>query len=236
MTEPNPSSRDTWGFPVQHPEPGQKATFLTYLRSRFVTGALVAFPLAVTIFFGRFLFGLLDRWSYPISQKLVGYPIPGAGALLAVLLVFALGMLAHNVLGRRILRVGERLISRVPVIRPIYTGAREITRAFGADRTKAFRRVVLIPFPTQGVWSIGFLTNEFDADTGAGSQRMISVFMPTTPNPTTGFYMLLPAAMAIESHLTVEEAVRLVISGGLLSPDPGRFFALPASDPGQPTP
>jgi uncharacterized membrane protein len=234
MTEPSPSSRDTWGFPVQHPEPGQKTTFLAYLRSRFVTGALVAFPLAVTIFFGRFLFGLLDRWSYPISQKLVGYPVPGAGALLAVLLVFALGMLAHNVLGRRILRFGEKLISRVPVIRPIYTGAREITRAFGADRTKAFRRVVLIPFPTQGVWSIAFLTNEFDADTGAGPVRMISVFMPTTPNPTTGFYMLLPASMARESYLTIEEAARMVISGGLLAPDPSRVIAPPRTTSGEP--
>jgi uncharacterized membrane protein len=227
MTDPNPTSRDTWGIPVRHPEPGQKASFIAYMRSRFITGALVAFPLAVTIFFGRFLFGLLDRWSYPISQRLVGYPIPGAGALLAILLIFALGMLAHNMIGRRILRFGERLISRVPVLRPVYMGAREVTRVLGTDRTKDFRRVVVVPFPTREILSIAFLTNEFELDGPRGRERWASVFMPTTPNPTTGFYMLVPAELIKDSSLTVEEAVKMVISGGLLSPDPTRIFAPP---------
>lgn len=225
MTEPDRSSHETWGIPIKLPEPGQKTSAIAYLRSRFVTGVLVAFPLVVTIFFGRFLFGLLDRWSYPISRKLVGFPIPGAGALLAILLIFALGMLAHNIIGRRILRFGERLISRVPVLRPIYMGAREVTRVLGTDRTKDFRRVVAIPFPSREILSIAFLTNEFELEGPRGREPWVSVFMPTTPNPTTGFYMLVPAELVRDSSLGVEEAVKMVISGGLLSPDPSRIFA-----------
>ena len=226
MTEPDSyPSHDTWGIPIKLPEPGQKTSVVAYLRSRFITGALVAFPLAVTIFFGRFLFGLLDRWSYPISQKLVGYAIPGAGALLAVILIFGLGMLAHNMIGRRILRFGERLISRVPVLRPVYMGAREVTKVLGTDRTKNFRRVVVIPFPNRDILSIAFLTNEFELDGPRGREPWASVFMPTTPNPTTGFYLLIPAELVRDSGLSVEEAVKMVISGGLLAPDPGRIFA-----------
>jgi len=215
---------DSFGFPVSRPEPGKHVGPLGYLRSRFITGILVAFPLVVTIFFGRFIFNLFDRWSYPITARLFGFSVPGAGAALAIVLIFLLGVVAHNVLGRRILHVGERVLARVPVLRAVYNAAREVTRAFGRDRSQGFRRVVLVPFPSPGVWSVAFLTGEFELPTEAGPQVMVAVFMPTTPNPTTGFYCAYSKDDVRFTDISIEEALRSVISGGLATPEPTRLF------------
>jgi uncharacterized membrane protein len=215
---------DTLGFLVTPPHPDKKLTIMGFLRSRFLTGVLVSLPLVVTLFFGRFLFNLLDRWSYPISNRLFGFPVYGVGAALAIILVFALGMLAHNVLGRRMLRFGEKVIARVPVLRSVYLGTREMTRAFGGDRTKSFLRVALVPFPLPDVYAIAFITAEFEQMTAEGPKRMVTAFMPTTPNPTTGFFMLYPADQVRSTGLTVDEAARMVISGGILAPDPRKIM------------
>lgn len=218
---PNPDRMsDSMGLPVTRPVPGRPPGLVAYLRSRFITGVLVALPLVITLFFARFLFNLLDRWSYPITERLVGHPIPGAGAGLALILVFTLGVLAHNVFGRRILHFGEAIIARVPVLNSVYLGSREVTRAFSSDRTKSFRRVVLIPYPLEGSWAIAFVTVEFTTSTPSGPCPMVSVFMPSTPNPTTGFYMIFPESMVRDTDLSVEEAARMVISGGILAPPP----------------
>lgn len=211
---------DSMGLPVAQPDPQRRSSFVAYLRARLITGVLVALPLVITLFFARFLFNLLDRWSYPISERLVGHPIPGAGAVLAILLVFFLGVLAHNVFGRRVLRFGEAIIARVPLLNSVYMGSREVTRAFSSDRTKSFRRVVLIPYPVEGAWAVAFVTAEFHTSSPQGQMPMISVFMPSTPNPTTGFYMIYPEHMVRDTELTVEEAARMVISGGILAPPP----------------
>ena len=143
-----------------------------------------------------------------------------------------LGILGHNVIGRRFLKLGERLLARVPLLRPIYVGAREVTRAFSHDRTKGFRRVVLVPFPLEDVWVVAFLTGEFETTSDEGPRRMASVFMPTTPNPTTGFYMLYPIEKVRSTAISVEEAVRMVISGGLVAPDPRRIMTPAPGSPG----
>lgn len=227
MKEKRDPLNDSHFLPMAHLEPDTRLTLMSFLRSRLVTGALIAFPLVVSIFFGKFIFALLDSWSYPISERLFGKPVPGAGAGLAVVFIFGLGILGHNVLGRRLLKLGERIVARVPLVRPIYLGAREITRAFSADRTKSFRRVVLVPFPLEDVWVVAFLTGELETASDEGPRRYASVFMPTTPNPTTGFYMLVPMEKVRDTAISVEEAVRMVISGGLVSPAPHKIMALP---------
>jgi uncharacterized membrane protein len=215
---------DTLSYLLRRPSPEKRPTVVGVLRSRFITGVLVALPLVVTAFFARFLFNLLDRWSYPLSAYLFGRPVYGVGAGLAILLIFVLGVLAHNVLGRRLLLLGDKLLGKVPVLRAVYTGTREVTRAFSGDRTKNFRRVVLVPFPIDGAYVMGFQTGEFDVDMPEGRRRMVSVFFPTTPNPTTGFYLVYPVEKVVLSNLAVEEAVRVVISAGLVAPDPQRLF------------
>ncbi len=218
---------DPMGLPLGAPETAKKLTFFGYLRARFVAGLLVSFPLVVTLFFGRFLFDLIDRWADPISRQLFHRAVPGLGAAVFVLGVFLLGVLAHNVLGRRILQFGERLFARIPVLRAVYTGTREVTRAFAGNRTKSFRRVVLIPFPNENVWAVAFATTEFEESTPDGPRRQIAVFMPTTPNPTTGFFLVYPEAAVRATDMSVEEAIRMVISGGLVSAGQGRVFPPP---------
>lgn len=222
------------GLPIRFPEPGKRHGFLGFLRNRLVTGLLVAFPLVVTIFFGRFLFDLVDRWADPISMQLFERRIPGVGTALFVIVIFVLGVLAHNVLGRRVLRIGDKIFARIPILRSIYLGTREVTRAFAGERAKSFRRVVLIPFPYDGVWSIAFVTGEFEEATPDGPRRLISVFMPTTPNPTTGFFLVYPETSLRTTNLSVEEALRLVISGGLVSATQDRVFPRSSPGPGQP--
>ena len=194
---------ETWGLPIRRPEPGKKTTFFGFLRARFVTGLLVAFPLVVTMFFGRFLFDLIDRWADPISQQLFNRPVPGFGAAIFVLGIFLLGVLAHNVLGRRVLHWGEKIFARIPVLRAVYTGTREVTRAFASNRSRSFRRVVLVPFPAADVWGVAFVTGEFDEHTPEGKRRVVTVFMPTTPNPTTGFFLVYPANAVKATDLSV---------------------------------
>ncbi len=217
-------SHDTIGIPLRRPNPGQKQTPMGYLRSRLITGTLVAFPVVVTLFFARFIFNLLDRWVDPIMIRLFERQFVGVGAAVAVVLVFILGMLAHNVLGRRLIRFGDRVVSRIPVISAIYTGAREVTKAFSGDRTKNFRRVVLVPFAHAEAYVAAFVTAEFDAEGPLGRERMVAVFLPTTPNPTTGFYLVYPARLVRNTSLSIEEAARMVISGGLVAPDPDRMW------------
>ena len=219
---------ETMGLPIRRPEPGKKTTLFGFLRSRFVTGLLVSFPLVVTMFFGRFMFDLIDRWADPISQRLFDRIVPGFGSAIFVIGVFLLGVLAHNVLGRRVLHWGEKVFARIPVLRAVYTGTREVTRAFASNRSKSFRRVVLVPFPAADVWGVAFVTGEFDEQTSAGPRRVVTVFMPTTPNPTTGFFLVYPAASVKETDLTVEEALRMVISGGLVNATQSRLFPTPA--------
>ncbi len=223
------------GLPIRFPEPGKRPGFLGYLRNRLVTGLLVAFPLVVTIFFGRFLFGLVDRWADPISMYVFERRIPGVGAALFVLLIFVLGVLAHNVLGRRVLRIGDKIFARIPILRSIYLGTREVTRAFAGDRAKSFRRVVLVPFPYETVWAMAFVTGEFEDEekTPDGPRRLVSVFMPTTPNPTTGFFLVYPESSIRPTDLSVEEGLRMVISGGLVSATQDRIFLRSLPGPGK---
>ncbi len=190
-----------------------------HLRTRLLVGLLVALPLVVTIFFGRFMFELLDRWFRPISRHVFGFPIPGAGLILFLLALYLLGVLATNVLGSRFLRLLERWITRVPAVGPVYQGARQITEAFQLRGAERFRRVVLVEFPGPGLRSIGFVTQEeVRLDPRSDSSRVL-VFVPTTPNPTTGFLIAVARQDAIPLDLEVEDGVKLVITGGLLLPE-----------------
>lgn len=205
-------------------EAGKKLTVWGFVRARFVTGVLVGLPLVITLFFGRLLFNLFDRWADPIMVAAFGRTVPGVGAGVAIVFIFLLGVLAHNVIGSKILQMGDNLMTRVPVLRPIYRGAREVTRALGADRSRQFRRVVLAPFPYPGCWSVAFVTGEFERAGTGGTERLVTVYMPTTPNPTTGFFIVYPLDQLRETGLSVEEAIRMVISGGLVMPHPDQFL------------
>jgi uncharacterized membrane protein len=200
------------------PDERRRRGVASWLRRRFAVGFLVAFPLVVTIFFARFIFGLLDRWFRPISERLFGVQIPGLGFMLFVVAMFVLGVIATNILGGRLLDLFERWIARLPLLSPIYQGARQITEAIQIRGTTDFRKVVLIEFPRVGMKSVGFVTREFAYPTRFCPEACALVFVPTTPNPTTGFLVAIPQRELEVLDITVEHGVKLLISGGLIIP------------------
>jgi uncharacterized membrane protein len=189
-----------------------------WVRNRLLVGFMVAFPLVVTIFFGRFIFGLMDRWFRPISDRLFGQPLVGVGMVVSLLVLFLLGIAATNVLGARLLSFFEKRITGVPLLSPIYQGARQITEAIQLHDAAEFRRVVVLPFPNQNVRSLGFVTRDFRGATAFGEEATALVFVPTTPNPTSGFLVAVKQADLTTLDISVEEGVKLIISGGLLTP------------------
>jgi uncharacterized membrane protein len=192
--------------------------FGRWMRRRFAVGFLVVFPLVITLFFARFIFGLLDRWFRPISERLFGVEIPGIGFVLFMIVLFALGVIATNILGGRVLDSVERRIARVPLLSPVYQSARQITEAIQIRGNTDFRKVVLLDFPRSGLRSVGFVTREFSGATVFSAEPSALVFVPTTPNPTTGFLVALPQRELEVLPISVEQGVKLLISGGLLTP------------------
>jgi uncharacterized membrane protein len=213
--------RDGFFRRLAEPEPegpSQRRSIVRWIRRRFVVGFLVVFPLVITVFFARFIFGLLDRWFLPISERIFGVEIPGIGFMIFVVVLFVLGILATNILGGRLLDLIERRISRFPLLSPIYQGARQITEAIQIRGTTDFRKVVLLDFPRAGLKSVGFVTREFSHPTRFCDEPSALVFVPTTPNPTTGFLVALPQRELEVLDISVEQGVKLLISGGLLTP------------------
>jgi uncharacterized membrane protein len=189
-----------------------------WIRRRFAVGFLVVLPMVITLFFARFIFRLLDEWFLPISERIFGVEIPGIGFILFVIALFILGILATNILGGRMLDFFERSVAGIPLLSPIYQGARQITEAIQIRGTTDFRKVVMLDFPRDGLRSIGFVTREFAGATAFCDEPSALVFVPTTPNPTTGFLVALPQRELEVLDITVEQGVKLLISGGLLTP------------------
>ena len=203
--------------PGRHPD-GRRRGFGSWLRRRFVVGFLVALPLVVTLFFARFLFQLFDRWFRPVSHQLFGREIPGLGLLLVLAVMLLLGVIATNVVGGRLLAALERLFARVPLLSPIYQSARQVTEAIQISDTAKFRKVVLIEFPGPGLTSVGFVTSETGVPTSLFPEPAYLVFVPTTPNPTTGFLVTVPQRSVTVLDIPVEDGVKMVMSGGLVVP------------------
>jgi uncharacterized membrane protein len=207
------------------------------LRRMLVTGILILIPVAVTVFVLVQIFRFMDGIFAPLVSRLLGRAlgaeapvhIPGLGVLLTFLLILLLGWLSTNVAGRRLLRSFERVLLRLPVAKSIYGATKGILDTVSKNQTEAFKRVVLIEYPKKDLFALGFVTG--GARWGEINERLgdlLLVFVPTTPNPTSGFLLLVPRNEAIDLPITVEEGVRMVISGGILLP------ALPPANRPQP--
>ncbi len=208
------------------------------LRRTLLAGLLILVPLALTVFVLRELFQLLDGIFAPLVNRLLAAAldrpeihVPGLGLLLTVICVLLLGWLSRS----RLVHSMENLIRRIPVAKSIYGSTKGILEIIAQDQTEAFKRVVLIEYPKANIFAIAFVTS--GARWGELDERLddlLLVFVPTTPNPTSGFLLLVPREEAVEMPISVEEGVRMVISGGILLPDlnnPGRVVS---RAPGQP--
>lgn len=195
------------------------------LRRYLIAGLLVWLPLAATVFIIRMVIGLLDKTMLllPLEYRpeaLFGFSIPGMGLILSIIILIVTGMLAANLIGRRLVESWENILGRIPLVRSVYNAFKQISSTLLDSTGKSFRKVVLVEYPKEGIWSLGFLTNEHVVvATPAVTDEMAAVFIPTTPNPTSGFLVAMSKNAVQELDMTVEEGFKFIISIGVIIPE-----------------
>jgi uncharacterized membrane protein len=192
------------------------------LRRYFLVGLVVLAPAGVTVVVLRWIFERLDAILGGPIQAAIGFRIPGLGFILLGLVVLVVGWVVHQAIGLRLLRAWNETLVKFPVAGRLYNAASQIVQSVISDKSRIFKRTVLVPFPTDGVWSVGFVTNEqAPVMSLIVGQPCVNVFVPTTPNPTSGLLMVVPRSRIIETDIAIEEAMKFVISAGAVSPSGG---------------
>ena len=208
-------------------------TTLRHVRTNFVRGLLIVLPTIITLWLLRIFFGVVSGNLTPVVLRALDaagitrigdvharFFAPVIGLLLTVWFIYLIGLLAANLVGQRVLRWVEGGILKIPFVKSIYGGARQLLDAFGSGANGTFSRVVLVEYPRVGVWTLGFVTSEVRSEMplGEGSVSAVMVFFPTTPNPTSGWLAVVPEREIMEIDLTIEEGVKLIVSGGIVTP------------------
>ena len=194
------------------------------IRGYFFAGLLVIVPLGVTLFVITAILRLIDRLLTIIPPKFhpetyLPFKIPGLGLVLALALIMITGILVKNYIGRRVVAFGEYILSGIPLVRPVYVAVKQVIQAMFGDTPYAFKRAILVEYPRKGVWAIAFVTGKtYEEIAEKTKKKTINVFLPTTPNPTSGFYLVIPEEDTIPLDITVEDAFKLLISGGVVEP------------------
>lgn len=194
------------------------------LRKYFISGLLVWLPIWVTLLVIKFLVDLLSKSLLLLPHRfqpdvLLGVHIPGVGVIITVLVIVLTGLFVGNFIGSRLVAFGDALMARIPVVRSVYTGVKQVTQTLFTPGGQSFRKVLLVEYPCRGVWSIAFQTGEVGKEINAKvKETMVSYFIPTTPNPTSGFLMMAPRSQVIELDMTVDQALKMVISLGVVQP------------------
>jgi uncharacterized membrane protein len=184
-------------------------------RSKLFAGLATLLPLYLTYVVIKFLFESLEKMSGPILKQF-GLDIPGLGIILTIVLIYVLGLIVTNFLGKKIFNIGESIVKRVPIVNMIYTTLKQITDTFTKGTSDAFEGVVYIQYPRKGLWTMAFISGE---SKNKNDIPYYHLFVPTTPNPTSGFFLMIPQADAIPTGMNVEEGLKTIISGGLLAPN-----------------
>jgi len=185
------------------------------LRRQFLTGILVIVPIGATILILVWIFTTIDNILQPAVRSVWGHTIPGVGFGITIVLIYLVGIIASNVGGRRLIHYGESLLAKVPVFRLLYSGIKQILESFSAPGKAGFLQVVLVEFPRKGMMTIGFVTNESSDESG---KKLLNIFIPTSPNPTSGFLQIAGEAEVIRTNISVDDALKMVVSGGKVSP------------------
>jgi uncharacterized membrane protein len=206
----------------------KRVTARLRLRNYFLTGIVVAAPISITIYLTWTFIEWVDGWAKPLIPRdynpdtYLPFSVPGVGLLFAFVLITLLGFLTANLVGRTIVTYGESLLDRMPLVRNLYRGLKQIFHTALSESSRSFQKVGLIEYPRKGLWAIIFVSTDAKgevADRLADNGKMLSVFLPTTPNPTSGFLLYVPEADVIMLDMSVEEAAKQVISAGLVSPE-----------------
>jgi uncharacterized membrane protein len=198
------------------------------MKKIFTTGLLTLMPLAITIYVFYLVFSFLDNLVGDMIEAVFNYRLPGIGFAAGMLLILLVGFIASNIIGSRLINYGDKLLQRLPLARSIYVSAKQIIDAFTVQGKNAFQKVVLLEYPRKDLYVIGFVTGtskgEIQEKTHA---ETLNIFVPTTPNPTSGMLILAPRQEVIELEMTVEEGMKVIVSGGLFSPANEKKILLP---------
>lgn len=207
---------------------GQKIkvkTIMSLLRRYFFSGLLVLLPILLTFLVISFIVDLLNHSLELLPagyqpQAVLGYEIPGVGVLLSVLIVFFTGMISSNFIGRHIMSWGEKMLSQVPFVSPVYQATKQVLQTLFSSESRSFRHVCLVEYPRKGIWTVAFETGDPSSaiKSRSDSEDLISVFIPTTPNPTSGFLIFVSRADTKPLTISVDDALKLVISLGVVQP------------------
>ncbi|MEE9583758.1 MAG: DUF502 domain-containing protein [Dehalococcoidales bacterium] len=188
------------------------------MRKHFLAGILVVVPLAIAVLILVWVFTAIDDVLQPIIKGIFGRPVPGLGFGVAIVLVYIVGIIASNFIGKRVIRFGESLLERVPMFRQLYTGAKQVVHGLsgaGVDKA-AFREVVFVEFPREGMKTIAFVTNELLDKSG---KKLLMIFIPTAPIPTSGYFEIVTEDKITRTDISVDEAMGMIISSGMIMPD-----------------
>lgn len=221
----------TTPFEAERRKPG----LFSRLRASFLTGIVVIAPVALTIWLIWTIMGWIDGFVLPLvpsrfnPEQYIGINLRGVGVIFFLVFTVFVGWVAKGLIGRSLIRFAEGLVERMPVVRSIYSGVKQIAETIFAQSERNFETACLIQYPRKGIWAIGFISTDARgevADRAETMGKLISVFVPTTPNPTSGFLLFFPQEDVIELDMSIEDAAKLVISAGLVYPN--------AKDPTQP--
>lgn len=204
------------------------------MRKYFITGLLILVPLAITAWVLNLVISTMDqsllfvpeRWQ---PRTLFGFDIPGLGTMLTILIVFVTGLLTSNLVGNYVVRMWEKVLQRIPVVNSLYSSVKQVSDTLFSSSGNAFRKAVLIPYPHQNAWTIAFLTGVPGGDVKnhlVGDY--VSVYVPTTPNPTSGFFLMLARSDVVELDMSVDAALKYIVSMGVVAPEHVPAVILPA--------
>ncbi|WGW02844.1 DUF502 domain-containing protein [Tropicibacter oceani] len=208
-------------------EPKRPGMF-SRLRSSFLTGLVVIVPVSLTIWLVWTLVGWVDGFVLPLvpdrfnPEQYIGINLRGVGVIFGLVFTIIIGWVAKGLIGRSLIRFAEGLVGRTPVVRSIYSGIKQIAETVFAQSERSFEKACLIEYPRKGIWAVAFISTETKGEVAEKAQTMgglVSVFVPTTPNPTSGFLLFFPKEDVIELDMTIEDAAKLVISAGLVYPN-----------------
>ncbi|MEM5345955.1 DUF502 domain-containing protein [Paraburkholderia azotifigens] len=196
----------------------------TTLKSVFLTGLLVLVPLAITLWVLGLIIGTMDQTLLLLPrswqpERVLGFRLPGLGAVLTLAFIFVVGLLTQNFVGQKLVGWWELIVARIPVVGPIYTSVKQVSDTLLSSSGNAFRKALLIEYPRKGSYTIGFLTGIPGGDVvNHLKEDHVSVYVPTTPNPTSGFFLMVPKAEVIELDMTVDAALKYIVSMGVVAP------------------
>lgn len=195
------------------------------MRKYFITGLLILVPLAITAWVLHAVISTMDQslLLLPVEwrpEALIGFKIPGLGAVLTILIIFVTGLLTKNFIGNYVVAAWEALLNRIPIVNSIYSSVKQVSDTLFSSTGNAFSKAVLIQYPREGSWTIAFLTGKPSGDVAKHlGDDFISVYVPTTPNPTSGYFLMVPKKDAIELDMSVDTALKYVVSMGVVAPE-----------------